>query len=212
MDRRHLLAYGLIAFGVLALLARASGSTGWLWLGVVAAASLVAYANTRTYGFLLLGGVLAGSALGILLTDLFGYDGIFLVSLGAGLIAVDRVAPRPQRWATYLGAVLAAIGLLAALLDTGVLGSGWLPLLLIAVGVALLWRDRRGEQGFPPPQRAVQPWTPESPARPPAEPPEVGEADAGTTAPTPAGAPSSPNASAQGDNGPPPTAGEHEKR
>ena len=216
MDRRHLLAYGLIAFGVLALLARAAGSTGWLWLGVVAAASLVAYANTRTYGFLLLGGVLAGSALGILLTDLFAYDGIFLVSLGAGLIAVDRVEPRTQRWATYLGAVLAAIGLLAALLDTGVLGSGWLPLLLIAVGVALLWRDRRGDKGFPPPQRAVQPWTPEPPAGPPegpaAGPPEEGEADAATTASRPAGAPSSTSASAQDDNGPPPTAGGQAKR
>ncbi len=212
MDRRHLLAYGLIAFGLLALLARASGSTGWLWLGVVAAASLVAYVNTRTYGFLLLGGVLAGSSLGILLTDLFACDGVFLVSLGAGLIVVDRLEPRAQRWATYLGAVLAAIGLLAGLLDTGVLGSAWLPLLLIAAGVALLWRDQRGDQGFPPPQRAVQPWTPASPARPPAGPPEEGEADAATTASSPAGAPASESASAQDDTEPPPTAGEHEKR
>jgi hypothetical protein len=82
MDRRHLLAYGLIAFGVLALLARASGGTGWLWLGVVAAVALTAYVNTRTYGFLLARRRAAGSALGILLTDLFACDGVFLVSLG----------------------------------------------------------------------------------------------------------------------------------
>ncbi len=167
MDRRHLLAYGLIAFGVLALLARAAGGTGWLWLGVVAAVALTAYVNPRTYGFLLLGGVLAGSALGILLTALFACDGVFLVSLGAGLIAVDRVHPLQQRWATYLGAVLAALGLLAGLLESGVLGSTWLPLVLIAAGVALLWRDRGGDRRFPPPQRSV----PTAPPPPPASTP-----------------------------------------
>jgi hypothetical protein len=154
MDRRHLLAYGLIAFGVIALLARASGGTGWLWLGVVAAVALTAYVNTRTYGFLVVGAILAGSALGILLTDLFACDGVFLVSLGAGLIAVDRVHPQRHRWATYLGAVLAGLGLLAGLIDAGALGSAWLPLALIAVGAALLWRNRGGAP-FPPPRRTV---------------------------------------------------------
>ena len=174
MDRRHLLAYGLIAFGVLALLARASGGTGWLWLGVVAAVALTAYVNTRTYGFLLLGGVLAGSALGILLTDLFACDGVFLVSLGAGLIAVDRVHPLRQRWATYLGAVLAALGLLAGLIDSGVLGSTWLPLALVAAGVALLWRDRGADGRFPPPQRSVPTAPPAPPAAAPTAAPPTG--------------------------------------
>ena len=155
MDRRHLLAYALIALGLLALLARASGSTGWLWLAVVGGAALAAYVNTRTYGFLLLGGVLSGSAVGILLTDLFACDGVFLVSLGLGLVAVDRVAPRPQRFATYLGGVLVALGLLAGLIDSGVLTSVWLPLVLIALGAALLWRQRDAGGAFPPPQRSV---------------------------------------------------------
>ncbi len=187
MDRRrHLLAYALIALGLVALLAQVSGSTGWLLLGVVAAAALVAYANTRSYGFLLLGGVLAGSALGLLLTDLFAYDGVFLMSLGASLIAVDRIEPRAQRWAAYLGAVLAAIGLVAGLFDSGVLASAWLPLLLVAGGVALLWRDRRGHQGFPPPLRSVP-----------------------TEAPAPVPAPAPP--SAAGDTETPPTGGADEK-
>ena len=155
MDRRDLIAYALIALGLLALLTQASGSTGWLWLGVVAAASLTAYVNTRTYGFLLLGAVLAGSALGIVLTDLFAWDGAFLVSLGLGLVAVDRVEPRPQRYATYLGGVLAALGLLAGVVESGVLGTLWLPLVLIALGVALLWRRRDSGGAFPPPQRSV---------------------------------------------------------
>jgi len=175
MDRRHLLAYGLITFGLLALLARWSGGTGWLWLGVVAAAALVAYVNTRTYGFLFLGGVLSGSALGILLTDLFACDGVFLVSLGVGLMAVDRVEPRPQRWATYVGALLAGLGLLAGLLDSGVLGSLWLPLLLIAAGGLLLWRGRDAGGTFPPPIRPVAP-------APPAAPETVAEPAAQTAA------------------------------
>lgn len=155
MDRRHLLAVALITFGVLALLAQASGSTGWLWLGVVAGAALAAYVNTRTYGFLLLGALLAGSSLGVLLTELFAWDGVFLVSLGLALVAVDRVEPRPQRYASYLGAVLAALGVLAGLIDSGVLTSLWLPLLLIAAGVALLWRGRASAEAFPPAQRWV---------------------------------------------------------
>lgn len=168
MDRRHTLAYALIAFGVIALLARVSGGTGWLWLGVVAAVALTAYVNTRTYGFLLLGAVLAGSALGILLTDLFACDGVFLVSLGVGLIAVDRVHPTGQRWSTYLGAVLAALGLLAGLIDTGALGSVWLPVLLVLAGAALLWRGRSDAGRFPPPIRPVPPAPPPAPPAPPA--------------------------------------------
>lgn len=155
MNRRHALAYGLIAFGLVALLAQATGTTGWLWLGVLAAASLVAYANTRGYAFLLLGGIFAGSALGVLLTGLFRYDGIFLVSLGAALVAVDRIESRGGRWAAYLGAVLVAIGLIAGLADSGVLRSAWLPVVLIAIGIALLWRDARDERPFPPPMRGV---------------------------------------------------------
>ena len=157
MDQRRLLALALILLGVLGLLARTSAGSGWLWLGVVAAVAIAAYATTRTYGFLLLGGVMAGSALGLLLSDLVRGDGVFLLSLGAGFVAVDRIEPRGQRWVRSLGVALVALGLLVWLVDAGVLGSTWLPLLLIALGIALLWRDRRRAPTFPPPLRPVPP-------------------------------------------------------
>ena len=156
MDRRQLLALALILLGILGLLARTTAGSGWLWLGVVAAVAIAAYANTRTYGFLLLGGVMAGSALGLLLSELARGDGVFLISLGAGFVAVDRIEPRGNRWVRSLGLVLAVLGLLVWLVDVGGLGTAWLPLLLIALGVALLWRDRRRALTFPPPLRPVE--------------------------------------------------------
>ncbi len=157
MDQRRLLALALILLGILGLLARTSAGSGWLWLGVVAAVAIAAYANTRTYGFLLLGGVMGGSALGLLLSELARGDGVFLISLGAGFVAVDRIEPRGQRWVRSLGLVLAILGLLVWLIDLGGLGTAWLPLLLIALGIALLWRDRRRALTFPPPLRPVAP-------------------------------------------------------
>lgn len=155
MPHRRLLGTALVVVGLLALLARAAGSTGWLWLALVAAAALYAFARTRTYAFVLLGGVLSGSAVGILLADLGGCDGVFLVSLGVGLLAVDRVEPRPQRWATALGAVLVAIGAVVGLADGGAFGAFWLPVLLVAAGVLLLWREHGAGPRFPPPLRPL---------------------------------------------------------
>lgn len=151
MTRHDLVAYGLIGLGVLALLARVTGGAGWLWVALVAVALLVTYASQRTYGLLVVGGLLAGTAVGILLQQLFpSCDGVFLVSLGAGLLAVDRVERRDPRWPRNVGLGLAALGLVLALATSGVLGSAWFALLLIAVGVAVLWRGR-GSTTFPPP-------------------------------------------------------------
>jgi hypothetical protein len=173
MNRRDLLAYALIGLGVLALLARLTDGAGWIWIALVAGALIAAYVQQRTYGFLLLGGTLAGTALGLLLQQAFPrWDGVFLVALGAGLVAVDAVEAREPRWARGVGLGLAALGLVLALLNAGVLGSAWFALVLIAVGALMLWR--RHEAGaFPPPLV--------TPVPPPAEP-----VPADTEAPTPA--------------------------
>jgi hypothetical protein len=164
MNRRDLLAYALIGLGVLALLARLSDGAGWIWIALVAGALLAAYGQQRTYGFLVLGGTLAGTAAGLLLQQAFPrWDGIFLVALGVGLIVVDRVEPREPRWARGVGLGLAGLGLVLALLNAGVLRSAWFALLLIAVGALMLWR-RHEDAAFPPP--LVTPIRPE-PARPP---------------------------------------------
>ena len=176
MGRRDLLAYGLIVLGLLALLARLTGGAGWIWIALVAGALLAAYVQQRTYGFLVLGGVLAGTAIGLLLHEVFPrLDGVFLIALGGGLFAVDRVEPREPRWARGVGLGLMGLGLLLALLHAGVLLSAWFALLLIAVGGLLLWR-RREAGAFPPPQvhpsatpgapRPLQPPAPPAPASP----------------------------------------------
>ena len=43
---------------------------------------LVAYSRKRTYRFLVAGSILAGVAVGILLEQIWGWDGIFLIGLG----------------------------------------------------------------------------------------------------------------------------------
>jgi hypothetical protein len=149
MHRRESIAYVLIAIGVIALLARLTGGAGWLWLALVAAALLAAYAAQRTYGFLVLGGILAGTAAGIALQEAWRVDGVFLISLGAGIFAVDVVERRANRWPRTVGIVLALLGLVIALADVGVFGTLWFALLLIAIGVALIYRG--GRRPFPPP-------------------------------------------------------------
>jgi hypothetical protein len=190
MNRRDLLAYALIGLGVLALLARLTGGAGWIWIALVAGALLAAYAQQRTYGFLLLGGLLAGTAAGLLLQQAYPrWDGIFLVALGAGLIAVDRVEPREPRWPRGVGLGLAGLGLVLALLNAGVLSSAWFALLLIAVGALMLWRRREAE-AFPPPPVTPPPGpspttatpsdapAPDAPTPAPNVPPDAGEASA----------------------------------
>jgi len=164
MNRRDLLAYALIGLGALALLARLTDGAGWLWIALVAAALLAGYVSQRTYGFLVVGGLLAGTAVGLVLQQAFPRcDGVFLVSLGLGLVAVDAVERRASRWPRQVGLGLAALGLVLALASSGVLGSVWFALLLIGLGAALLWR-RREAAAFPPP---VVPMADDTTGRPP---------------------------------------------
>jgi len=151
MNRRDLFAYALIGLGALALLARLTDGAGWLWIALVAAAMLGAYVSQRTYGFLVVGGLLAGTAVGLLLQQAFPRcDGVFLISLGIGLVAIDAVERRESRWPRSVGIGLAGLGLVLALATSGVFGTAWFALLLIAVGGLLLWR-RHEATAFPPP-------------------------------------------------------------
>lgn len=171
MDNNRLLGYILIAVGVLALIASLGAGTGWLWVAVIAAGFLFAYARQRTYGFLVVGGILAGVAVGIFLIESWNWgSGAFLLSLAAGFVVIDRLEPRPNRWPLYVAAILAALGLLVWLMESNLLTSWWFALALIVVGAALLLRGR-SESGWvsvppaqpvsSPPPAATAPQTPE---------------------------------------------------
>lgn len=169
MDTRRLLAYLLLALGAVALLARISGGSGWLWVGVVAAAFLVAWRREGTYGLLAIGSILAGVSLGMLLEGNLGWDGAFLVGLGLGILGIDLAHPRPHRLPRIVGAIVVVAGLGLGIVQAGVLGSTWFGVLLILAG---LWLVRRRDGGWvyvgpPPGSESTDLYAPQPPAGPP---------------------------------------------
>jgi hypothetical protein len=200
MNKGRLIAYLLIAIGAISLLSR-TGEANWLWMGSVAAAFIAAYASRKNYGFLVAGSVLAGVAVGMLFPTQAGK----LLSLAVGFFVIDRVEPRPNRWPFYVAGILAALGLLSAFTSSGLFGSAGFGLLLVALGVFLLLRDRgalpaRTTVVVPPPT-APTPGAPDSAAPsqaapgtsaqahpappPPSAPPTMGgESDPTTEAPS----------------------------
>lgn len=144
VSARQLVAYLLIGLGALALLSRVGPGTGWLWVALAAAGFLAAYRKEGTYAFLVVGGILAGTAVGLLIEGAWGWRGAFLMSLGAGFLLIDRSEPRPSRWPIYPAAVLVAVGLVYWLFSAGILQSLWFPFLLIVIGIYLLRRNEDG--------------------------------------------------------------------
>jgi hypothetical protein len=174
VSSRQLAAYVLIGLGALALLARVGPGTGWLWVALAAVGFLAAYRHEGTYAFLVVGGILAGIAAGLLLEGAWGWPGAFLMSLGAGFLLIDRTEPKPSRWPIYPAAVLIGLGLVYWLFRAGILRSLWFPFLLIIAGIYLLRRPRgsgwveAGEEGAEPAPPTPQP---QRPVEPPDEPP-----------------------------------------
>jgi hypothetical protein len=142
LKAKDLVAYALIAVGVVALLGRISGGAGWLWVGLVAAGFLWAWVAQKSYGFLVTGCILAGVAVGLLLESSWGWNGAFLISLGIGFVMIDRLETRQNKWPLYVGGILAVLGVVIGVLETGFLRSFWFALLLIGAGVYLLTRSR----------------------------------------------------------------------
>lgn len=133
---QRLLAYVLVALGVFLLLLRLGGAD-WLWLALLGVVFLAAYASRRNYGFLVAGSVLVGLAVG----TIFDSGGGMLLSLAAGFYAVERVEPRPNRWALYTAGILAALGVFVALGSFELFDSVLFALVLVGAGVFLLYRS-----------------------------------------------------------------------
>jgi hypothetical protein len=150
----------LIVLGALFLVAQWMGVGGEGVVALIGLAFLTAYFLTRHYGFLVPGGVMTGLGIGIIYEQRLQAAGApVLLGLGLGFIAVFLIGRRRGRWAAdwwplIPGGILAAIGLLLAAGQTGLLGmmGRWWPLLPIALGIWLLTRraERPPAPGAPP--------------------------------------------------------------
>ena len=141
VQNNKLLAYLLIGIGALFLLSRISIGSDWIWIAVVSVAFLWAYSSRKRYGFLVTGSVLAGVSVGALIDTWAG----FMISLAVGFLMIDRIEPRSNRWPMTVAGILAGIGILGWLLDSGVAGSLGFSVLLIAAGAYLLTRRNQKE-------------------------------------------------------------------
>lgn len=143
VNSKQLLAYILIALGLIAIIQRFTGNVGWLIVAIVAAIFLFTYVSRRHYGLLVTGSILSGLAIGILLEGNWGWNGSFLISLGAGFFAIDQVERRENRWPIYAAGILAGLGLMVGILESGLLTSLWFAVVLIALGLFLVfWGDK----------------------------------------------------------------------
>lgn len=125
---------------VLAVLARLIGSSAWLWTGLLGAGLLVAYARLGTRAFLIVGALLVGSGVGILFEATLGWEGAYLMSVGAGLVAAEGIDTRPGRYALLIGGLLAGLGLVLAVTAAGTGAVVGLCLLAAVVGALAAWR------------------------------------------------------------------------
>lgn len=165
-ERRSLVAWFLIGFGILLLANNQLHLSGGIFLIALGAAFLVAYASTRSYGLLIVGMVLASIGLGNVTEDLrpFAVGGDWTTFwLGAGFIGIyltDRFTWRQSgTWPLWPGSLLVLFGLWDIAEDLGIIGflwqdviEEWWPLALILIGAYLLRpRSGRAEADVPPP-------------------------------------------------------------
>ena len=130
----RLLAVVLVVTVVLVVLANLIGSSAWLWTGLVGTGFLIAYARLGTRAFLIVGSLLVGSGVGILFEATLGWEGSYLMSVGAGLVTAEGIDTRPGRYALLIGGLLAALGLVLAVTAAGTASLVGLCLIAAAAG------------------------------------------------------------------------------
>lgn len=149
----------LIAIGTALLLILTTDVGGEVIVGLLGIGFLIAYAFTRSYGYLVPGSILTGLGGGLLVAAQDGPDEAVVLGLGLGFVAIAVInrgldqATAGWWWPLIPGGVLVFVGA-SALLNTLDLGRFVVPIVLIAVGAGLLLRgggrastDRRQVDG-----------------------------------------------------------------
>lgn len=153
MDQRSLIAgLALILLGAYLGFVQLTGLGGEAVVALIGLAFLLAYAVTRTYGFLIPGSIMTGLGAGILWeTQREPGSAVVVIGLGLGFVAIyliDRVVRGGDAhwWPLIPGGILTVIGVLVeADRQRWLEGMGWLaPVVLIAIGAALILVQLRG--------------------------------------------------------------------
>ena len=133
----------LVVLGVALLLIEFTGVGGISIVLLGGLAFLATYLATRSYGFLVPGGILTGSGAALVLEDVGAVTDVALLGLGAGFLLipiVQLVARTPREtgwwWPFIPGGILAGLGLLEYV--RGSAAGLVLPGLLIIVGLVFL--------------------------------------------------------------------------
>jgi len=140
-NKQGLLGLGLVGIGLLAVLTNVGDEAGFLWTGMISAIMFFAYYRTKAYGLLIPACILAGVTAGIIFELLSPVDGVFLLGLGGGFIAIDRIQQEKSRWPLYPGIVLLAIGTVITIQT--LFNNMLFAIMLIVVGAFLLLRNRQ---------------------------------------------------------------------
>ncbi len=130
------LLLALAALVGLAVLAAVTATSAWLWLLLAATALLIVHARSGAYAALLVGGLLAGAAVGTLLEVAFRWQGSFLVSVGAAALMVEGIEGRPGHWPFVFGVAFVAVGAVVTLASFG--SRGYLAACLAAAAAILI--------------------------------------------------------------------------
>ena len=145
MATNRVLGLLLIGLGGVLLLEATTDIGGEVVVGFIGVAFLVAYAITRTYGFLIPGAILTGLGTGLVLQSLGIRGDIVPLGLGLGFImiaVVDQlVSPgRSGWWWPFIPGGVLLLGSVGSVTGLPHLGRYLVPALLILAGAALLLR------------------------------------------------------------------------
>ncbi len=145
MATNRVLGLLLIGLGGVLLLAATTDIGGEVVVGFIGVAFLVAYATTRTYGFLIPGAILTGLGTGLVLQSLGIRGDIVALGLGLGFVAIavvdQLVSPgRSGWWWPFIPGGVLLLSSVGSVTGLPHLGRYLVPALLILAGAALLLR------------------------------------------------------------------------